>query len=178
MRVYLPRQAFVAAPEAPEEEPVASGSGEVVLLVDDEEALVRLGEEMLAQLGYEPVGYASSTAALAAFREDPMRFDLVLSDEAMPAARETECCRRSCCRGHRPQRRYFAQSWHLSVDQQAEIDDFWRDPRNQCTLRAFLRFVNCGNASAKCGAADSVVRDPCGQPVEWMRPLEDAAARQ
>ena len=100
----------------------------------------------------------------------------VVSDEAMPAARETECCRRSCCRGHRPQRRYFAQSWHLSVDQQAEIDDFWRDPRNQCTLRAFLRFVNCGNASAKCGAADSVVRDPCGQPVEWMRPLEDAAA--
>ena len=60
------------------------------VLVDDEEALVRLGEEMLAQLGYEPVGYASSAAALAAFREDPLRFDLVLSDEAMPTMTGSE----------------------------------------------------------------------------------------
>ena len=37
-------------------EPVAGGSGETILLVDDEEALVRLGEEMMAELGYEPVG--------------------------------------------------------------------------------------------------------------------------
>ncbi|HRO61233.1 MAG TPA: PAS domain-containing protein [Burkholderiaceae bacterium] len=89
MSVYLPQQAFVAASVAVEE-PVASGAGETVLLVDDEEALVRLGEEMLAQLGYEPVGHASSVAALAAFREDPLRFDLVLTDEAMPAMTGSE----------------------------------------------------------------------------------------
>ena len=41
-----------------------------MLLVDDEEALVRLGEEMLAELGYEPVGFTSSAAALEAFRAD------------------------------------------------------------------------------------------------------------
>ena len=44
------------------------GEGETVLLVDDEEPLVRLGEEMIAGLGYEPVGFTSSTAALEAFR--------------------------------------------------------------------------------------------------------------
>ncbi len=27
------------------------------MIVDDEEVLVRLGEEMIAKLGYEPVGY-------------------------------------------------------------------------------------------------------------------------
>jgi DNA-binding NtrC family response regulator len=52
--------------------------------VDDEETLVHLGEEMIASLGYEPVGYTSSAAALAAFRESPERFQAVLSDEAMP----------------------------------------------------------------------------------------------
>ena len=55
------------------------GDGETVLLVDDEEALVRLGEEMIAELGYEPVGFTSSTAALEAFRADA-------------ASASTRCC--------------------------------------------------------------------------------------
>jgi len=81
--VYLPWSDAVAAP-AGEEEALAQGAGETVLLVDDEESLVRLGEEMIASLGYEPVGFASSNAALAAFRADPERFSAVLTDESMP----------------------------------------------------------------------------------------------
>jgi CheY-like chemotaxis protein len=81
--VYLPRSS-AAAVSSVKEEPVPSGSGETVLLVDDEEALVRLGEEVIASLGYEPVGFTSSADALAAFRESPERFQAVLSDEAMP----------------------------------------------------------------------------------------------
>ncbi len=54
------------------------------MIVDDEKALVALGEEILAQLGYEPVGFSSSVAALAAFRAAPQRFDIVLTDETMP----------------------------------------------------------------------------------------------
>ncbi|MBV8335345.1 MAG: response regulator [Alphaproteobacteria bacterium] len=60
------------------------GRGEAVLLVDDDAPLVRLGEEMLAALGYEPVGFDSSRRALEAFLKDPMRFDIVLSDAIMP----------------------------------------------------------------------------------------------
>ncbi len=45
--VYLPRQGRVAAP-AVALETIASGQGETILLVDDEEALVKVGEEMLA----------------------------------------------------------------------------------------------------------------------------------
>ena len=81
--VYLPRQGRVAAP-AIALETIASGQGETILLVDDEEALVKVGEEMLAMLGYEPVGFHSSAAALETFRASPQRFDAVLSDEAMP----------------------------------------------------------------------------------------------
>ena len=60
------------------------GHGETVMIVDDERALVALGEEILAELGYEPVGFDSSVAALNAFRTDPARFDVVLTDETMP----------------------------------------------------------------------------------------------
>jgi signal transduction histidine kinase/ActR/RegA family two-component response regulator len=65
-------------------EELPRGEGQRVLLVDDEGALVALGEETLAALGYEPVGYTSSVAALQAFEQAPQAFDAVLSDEAMP----------------------------------------------------------------------------------------------
>jgi two-component system NtrC family sensor kinase len=81
--VYLPSRTTVAA-RASVEHPVPKGKGQIILLIDDEEALVRLGEEMIAKLGYEPVGFTSSAAALEKFRAAPEWFDAVLSDEAMP----------------------------------------------------------------------------------------------
>jgi PAS domain S-box-containing protein len=90
--VYLPWQGVVAAPETAAES-IEPGAGETILLVDDEETLVRLGEEMIAGLGYEPVGFTSSAAALATFRESPQRFNAVLSDEAMPDMTGSELAR-------------------------------------------------------------------------------------
>jgi PAS domain S-box-containing protein len=78
-------------PEAAREAP--RGDGEAVMIVDDEPALVALAEEMLAELGYEPAGFESSLAALQAFRADPQRFDLVLTDEAMPELTGAELAR-------------------------------------------------------------------------------------
>ncbi|MGP8487678.1 ATP-binding protein [Paraburkholderia fungorum] len=63
---------------------VPRGNGQVILLVDDESALVRLGEEVLAELGYEPVGFSSSEAAWRALDADPYRFDAVVTDQTMP----------------------------------------------------------------------------------------------
>jgi PAS domain S-box-containing protein len=69
------------------------GHGDTVMIVDDEPALVALAEELLADLGYEPVGFNSSSAALQAFRAEPQRFDLLLTDEAMPDLTGTELAR-------------------------------------------------------------------------------------
>jgi PAS domain S-box-containing protein len=92
LTVFLPLSDAVAArPGA--EEAIAGGEGETILLVDDEESLVRLGEEVIAGLGYEPVGFSSSTAALEAFRAEPHRFHAVLSDEAMPEMTGSELAR-------------------------------------------------------------------------------------
>jgi PAS domain S-box-containing protein len=90
--VHLPWHGSAQTTEA-QSEPVADGNGETILLVDDEETLVRLGEETMAALGYEPVGFASSTAALASFRATPERFDVVFSDEAMPEMTGCELAR-------------------------------------------------------------------------------------
>lgn len=70
--------------DKPAEAPVRHGNGETILVVDDDTPLVRLAEEMLAALGYEPVGFDQTPAALSAFRTEPGRFDLVLTDEIMP----------------------------------------------------------------------------------------------
>jgi DNA-binding NtrC family response regulator len=72
---------------------LARGRGETVLIVDDDPQLVLLGEEMVAVLGYEPVGFDRSSAALDAFRADPKRFDLVLTDEIMVEMTGTELAR-------------------------------------------------------------------------------------
>jgi PAS domain S-box-containing protein len=90
--VYLPFSAAAAAPVALEE-PIVHGAGEAVLLVDDEEPLVRLGEEMIAGLGYEAVGFTSGAAALRAFRAAPRRFQALLSDESMPEMTGTDLAR-------------------------------------------------------------------------------------
>ena len=59
------------------------GSGETILAVDDEPEVLAALEEMLASLGYEPIGYTDSRQALAAARADPRRCDAVVSDEVM-----------------------------------------------------------------------------------------------
>jgi signal transduction histidine kinase/ActR/RegA family two-component response regulator len=59
------------------------GTGETILVIDDEKELVGLTEELLASMSYEPVGFSDARAALEAFRHDPKRFDAILTDERM-----------------------------------------------------------------------------------------------
>jgi len=65
----------------------------VVMVVDDEPALVALAEEVLAGLGYEPVGFRDPALALAALREAPNRFDALVTDQIMPGMTGTELAR-------------------------------------------------------------------------------------
>jgi PAS domain S-box-containing protein len=69
------------------------GQGQTVMVVDDESSLVELAEEVLAGLGYEPVGFSTAEEALNAFRDDPDRFDAVLTDEMLPGMTGSELAR-------------------------------------------------------------------------------------
>jgi nitrogen-specific signal transduction histidine kinase/ActR/RegA family two-component response regulator len=91
--IWLPVAGDTARPAAEVARELPRGNGETLMIVDDERALVVLAEETLAELGYEPAGFDSSVAALRAFRAAPQRFDLVLTDEAMPELSGTELVR-------------------------------------------------------------------------------------
>jgi CheY-like chemotaxis protein len=65
------------------DEPAPRGN-ERVLFVDDEPAITDLAERMLSHLGYTVHVRTSSTEALAAFLAQPERFDLIITDMAMP----------------------------------------------------------------------------------------------
>jgi signal transduction histidine kinase len=58
------------------------GRGETVLVVESERERLLYEEEMLAALGYEPVGFEQSADAIAAFRSAPGRFDILLVSHA------------------------------------------------------------------------------------------------
>jgi CheY-like chemotaxis protein len=88
--IWLPVVGETAIPAVEAAQTLPRGNGETVMIVDDERQLVALAEEITAQLGYEPVGFASSGAALEAFRKAPRRFDAVLTDESMPDLVGTE----------------------------------------------------------------------------------------
>ena len=91
--IWLPVAGETHKPATEEERELPHANGEMVMIVDDERPLVALTEEMLARIGYEPVGFDSSAAALRAFQAQPQRFDVILTDEAMPELTGTDLAR-------------------------------------------------------------------------------------
>ena len=81
--VYLPRL-IEDNQETAEIDDVPVGGHERILFVDDEKLVVQMGEEVLSALGYGIVSKTSSREALMLFRDDPRRFDLVITDQTMP----------------------------------------------------------------------------------------------
>jgi PAS domain S-box-containing protein len=72
----------------------ARGSGQRILYLDDEDALVLLARRLLERLGYQVYGFTSAAEALAAFEAAPDQFDLVLSDLSMPGITGLDVARR------------------------------------------------------------------------------------
>ncbi len=73
------------APKASDREDNSAqfGAGHI-LFVDDEKMLLDLGEQILTALGYQVTTEINSDNALERFRENPDRFDLVITDQTMP----------------------------------------------------------------------------------------------
>ena len=83
--VWLP---CIAEPAAAADDSLSNfslGRGETVLVVEDAGERLLADEEMLAALGYEPVGFTCAGDALAACRAAPRRFDALLVGHMTPA---------------------------------------------------------------------------------------------
>lgn len=72
----------VAEPEI--EVPAPSMAGVSILFVDDEVILCRSVSRLLERLGFSVVAQSDPAEAVALFRSDPSRFDVVLTDLNMP----------------------------------------------------------------------------------------------
>ena len=59
-------------------------NGIAILLVDDEKALLTMIHELLSMHGANVSAYTSSISALEDFKQDPDKFDIVITDETMP----------------------------------------------------------------------------------------------
>lgn len=57
---------------------------ERILLVDDEDAIVKMTGEMLERLGYQVTTKMSPVEALELFQTEPYQFDLIITDMTMP----------------------------------------------------------------------------------------------
>jgi len=96
-KVYLPLGGEVTTPSKPrkrmERGTRRTGQGRVLVL-DDEEPLVKLATETLTELGYSAIGFTSSAKAIEAFLADPKQFDAVITDESMPGMSGSELIRK------------------------------------------------------------------------------------
>jgi PAS domain S-box-containing protein len=91
--VFLPRTE--GAGESERISPVDVPTGEErILLVDDEEPVLRSQRVMLESLGYTVVAVATGDEALKLFRARPGGFDLVITDQTMPDMTGSELSRK------------------------------------------------------------------------------------
>ena len=67
------------------EELIIKGNKERVLLVDDEEMVADMGRSIIEYLGYTVTVFTNSVEAFSVFQKSPMQFDVVLTDQTMPA---------------------------------------------------------------------------------------------
>lgn len=83
--VYLPRCRPEVAPEAahPTEDAASRGQG-IILLVEDDEAVLEVTERLLSRIGYRTVATKSPAHALELAAEDLPEITLVMSDVVMP----------------------------------------------------------------------------------------------
>jgi signal transduction histidine kinase len=77
--VWLPRIATTRSIGGSDIDATSSlGHGETVLVIENDTARLTRDEEVLAALGYEPVGFSRAADARSAFQRTPQRFDLLL----------------------------------------------------------------------------------------------------
>lgn len=88
-KIYLPQHSeeFVAETDVPQK--VKKGYGSI-LFVDDEKEITFMGKRMLESLGYMVDIKTDSESALEDLMKDPYRYDLLVTDQAMPKMMGTE----------------------------------------------------------------------------------------
>jgi CheY-like chemotaxis protein len=89
-RVYLPESIELPAAQATRTALPTAIAGRKILVVDDEELLLRATTRLLTSQGLHATGFTDPNEALVWFCEDPQRIDSAVVDLAMPGMSGTE----------------------------------------------------------------------------------------
>jgi PAS domain S-box-containing protein len=85
IKVYLPRHdGLEDEKQVDSVKKIPLSHGETILLVEDEESILKLGGKMLNSLGYKVLPAASPANAIKIVEEDLKEFDLLITDVIMP----------------------------------------------------------------------------------------------
>ena len=87
--IYLPQHSEHFEEETEHTQQLKKGKGSI-LFVDDEKEITFMGKRMLESLGYKVDIKTDSQEALNAFNKDPYKYDLLVTDQAMPKLMGTE----------------------------------------------------------------------------------------
>lgn len=93
-RVYLPIVKTAAIPVQNRAFPAPKQGNHRILFVDDEEGIATLGRKQLEAMGYRVRVFLDPRKALAYFKKDPNRFNVVISDQTMPGMTGLELARK------------------------------------------------------------------------------------
>ncbi|MDR3393446.1 MAG: PAS domain-containing protein [Parasulfuritortus sp.] len=112
-----------------------------VLVVDDEPAILRLLDSALTDAGWQVSTFNAPSQALTAFRDDPNRFDAVITDQTMPELTGIELV--AALRALRPELPIILCTGYSSgltdaIARQAGINHFLRKPVDMDALVAAL----------------------------------------
>jgi len=91
-KIYLPQHSEDYVHEKNPSRKVTKGAG-CILFVDDEKEITFMGKRMLESLGYTVDIKSDSLEALEEFKENPQKYDLLVTDQAMPKMTGTELIR-------------------------------------------------------------------------------------
>jgi PAS domain S-box-containing protein len=90
--LFLPLITEAAEQIASSNDPLPRGS-ESIMFVDDEPGIVAMATQMLPALGYQVTTANRAKDALAIFKQEPKRFDLIITDQIMPGMTGMEMVR-------------------------------------------------------------------------------------
>lgn len=91
--LYFPLAETVSQAAAGEGAFIGLGGEERILVVDDEEQVVKVTSELLEILGYRVTGCSSAQEALLKFSAAPDDFDLMITDLTMPYLTGMQLCK-------------------------------------------------------------------------------------
>ncbi|HXK47548.1 MAG TPA: response regulator [Deltaproteobacteria bacterium] len=122
-----------------------TGTGpERILLVDDEAAVLNVTKKILEKMGYQVTALSDGVRALDLFRNDPCRFDLVITDVEMPVLTGDELARRIMdIRLGMPVILYTGYSRRISAERAREmgIREYVMKPSRMDDLERIIRDV-------------------------------------